>query len=361
MGTCRLCGRRSKEISSFIGLCRECIVERPDEALKIAEQKHKELRGLFSLQYPIPSEGIKCDLCGNECRIPDGGVGFCGLTKNEGGRLVRPEDLIAEIYYDPHPTNCVPMEFCGASGAGYPEYSYTRGREYGYYNLSVFCIGCSSSCPFCQNWHFLEMLREKERYRISKEKFISYIHDKVSCVCFFGGDPTVQMDKIIDYCEEARERLDDRILRFCLETNGNFNKGLLKRFATISLASGGGIKFDLKFYDPNLSKVITGMDNERSYECFEMLGDLHRERSRPPFLRASTLLLPGYVTPDEVEEIAKFISSISPDIPYSLLAFHPDFMMRDMPHTLRKTALECKKRAERHLKRVRIGNPWLLV
>lgn len=72
----------------------------------------------------------------------------------------------------------------------------------------------------------------------------------------------------------------------------NFNQELLKEFADISIRSGGGIKFDLKFWNSNLNKAITGVDNKNSYECFRMLGDLHRERRKVPFLRASTLLVP---------------------------------------------------------------------
>lgn len=79
-----------------------------------------------------------------------------------------------------------------------------------------------------------------------------------------------------------------------------------------------------------------------------------------PFLRASTLLVPGYITPNEVEDIAKFISETSSAIPYSLLAFSPRFEMKSLPSTSRKLAYECKKRANKHLEQVNIGNRRLL-
>ena len=81
----------------------------------------------------------------------------------------------------------------------------------------------------------------------------------------------------------------------------------------------------------------------------------------PPFLAASTLLVPGYVDEQEVSGIAAFISSLSPDIPYSLLAFHPQFMMRDLPTTSRRHAEECLEAAKAQgLKNVRVGNIHLL-
>ena len=50
----------------------------------------------------------------------------------------------------------------------------------------------------------------------------------------------------------------------------------------------------------------------------------------PPLLIASTLLVPGYVNENEVGGIARFIASINPDIPYSLLAYCPHFYMSDL-------------------------------
>ena len=76
---------------------------------------------------------------------------------------------------------------------------------------------------------------------------------------------------------------------------------------------------------------------------------------------ASTLLVPGYVDRQEVSNLARFISSLSPDIPYSLLAFAPQFMMRDLPTTSRRHAEECLAEAQAQgLKRVRVGNVHLL-
>ena len=358
MGKCEVCEKKSNFVSTFLGVCRNCIIEKPERALEITEKRHKQSRNKFSLVYPVPSQGIDCDLCGNTCKINEDEAGFCGLKTNEKGNLITPRELVAEIYYDPHPTNCVPMRFCGASGIGYPKHSYTVGRESGYSNLSVFCLGCNYDCSFCQNWHYRDMVKTKESYKIKKQEFKALVHNRVSCVCFFGGDPSVQIEKIIEYCRYVEGK--NKILRFCLETNGNFNHKLLKEFSEISLRSGGGIKFDLKFWNSDLNKAVTGVENRNSYECFRMLGDMHKERRAVPFLRASTLLIPGYISPDEVECIAKFISEVSHSIPYSLLAFYPRFEMKNLPPTSRKLAYECKSRASKYLEQVSIGNIKLL-
>ena len=89
-------------------------------------------------------------------------------------------------------------------------------------------------------------------------------------------------------------------------------------------------------------------------------GKLYEKRPDLPVLSASTLLVPGYIDAIEVEKIAKFTSKINPQIPYTLLAFYPCYIMNDLPTTSRKQALECKKAAENHLKNVRVGNLHLL-
>lgn len=62
-----------------------------------------------------------------------------------------------------------------------------------------------------------------------------------------------------------------------------------------------------------------------------------------------------------VGALARFIARLNPDIPYSLLAFHPSYLMRDLPLTSRRQAQECREAAvEAGLTRVRIGNLHLL-
>ncbi len=69
----------------------------------------------------------------------------------------------------------------------------------------------------------------------------------------------------------------------------------------------------------------------------------------------------GYIDAEEVAAIARFIASLDPNIPYSLLAFHPQFYMSDLPMTSRVLADQCCQ-AARHagLNNVRIGNVHLL-
>ncbi len=96
-------------------------------------------------------------------------------------------------------------------------------------------------------------------------------------------------------------------------------------------------------------------------ENFEFVGNFIDKRKEPPLLIASTLLIPGYITEDEVFKIASFIVKIDKTIPYSLLVFYPHFYMNDLPITSRNHAIKALEAAKRAgLMRVHLGNIHLL-
>jgi pyruvate formate lyase activating enzyme len=131
--------------------------------------------------------------------------------------------------------------------------------------------------------------------------------------------------------------------------------------AELSLASGGCIKFDLKAWHDSIHHALCGVTNSKTLENFRILSKWTNNRPDPPLLIASTLLVPGYVDESEVSAIARFIADLNPRIPYSLLAFYPQFYLDDLPTTSRSHANRCRSVAEKAgLKNVHVGNVHLL-
>jgi pyruvate formate lyase activating enzyme len=364
MAQCRLCNATNRSISKELGMCLKCIRERPGEALPIAMQAHKKSRAAFGLpaEPPKDPQGIPCSICLNECRIPEDGLGYCGLRKNIEGRLkgVSPKEGKLSWYHDPLPTNCVADWVCpGGTGAGYPEYAISSGPEYGYKNLAVFFHACSFNCLFCQNWHFRNETLKPATTLVNR--LVSDVDERTSCICYFGGDPSPQLPFSLEASRKALEARKGRILKICWETNGSMHQSLLDEMIELALSSGGCIKFDLKAWDENLHIALTGITNKRTIENFFRVGEKIRIRPVPPLLIASTLLVPGYIDEQEIGSLARFVSSISPDIPYSLLGFYPHFYMSDLSVTTKALAQRCLQAAgEAGLKNVRIGNLHLL-
>ncbi len=362
---CALC-KKPALLSRSLGLCAACICERAEEAAVLVQSAHAAARVPFDLPKLLPraAHGLSCHGCGNRCRIPPGGRGYCGLRGNEDGRLVQEagDAHAAQVswYHDPLPTNCVASWVCPAgTDLGFPEYSYTPGPEYGYTNLAVFYEACSFDCLFCQNWHFRE-IKAGTRLRTAQE-LAAAVDRRTACICFFGGDPGPQVAHALAAARLARRHNPGRPLRICWETNGCLSKGALRKMAELSLHSGGCIKVDLKALTPQLHQALCGTDNAATLEAVAWLAGLARERPALPLLIVSTLLVPGYVDSAEVRRIARFLASLDPSTPYSLLAFYPQFLMSDLPVTSREQAFSCLQAAqEEGLQRVHLGNRHLL-
>ena len=150
---CEGCGSESRPVAGSLGLCVDCLRAGKAGCTDVAVQVHRRLRSKFPLPVSVPrGEGRSCSRCANECVIPDGGRGYCGVRHAVEGKVSggNARDGVAHWYADPLPTNCVADWVCPAGGrAGYPRYSHIEGPEFGFFNLAVFYyyMGTSRSVP----------------------------------------------------------------------------------------------------------------------------------------------------------------------------------------------------------------------
>lgn len=372
MGKCKLCNHVSRTISDVIGVCSECLRVKPDEALKIAMRSHIDWRIRVGLppEPPRSKDGLKCNLCVNECIIPRGGRGYCGVIVSHGGVLenvVGSRKAVVHWYLDPHPTNCVAEPVCPATTSrGYPKYTHTEGVEYGYHNLAVFFGGCNLDCLYCQNWeHRFMPLEPEPRFIKDVDELVEVaMNPRVTCICYFGGDPGPHITYALSASRAIARRASEKNLvkRICWETNGLENPAIIKRMAKLSLETGGIVKIDFKAWTPSIYKALTGVDGvERVKENVKLVAEMMDQRPEVPLLVVSTLLVPGYVDEYEVSRIAEYLVEINPNIPYVLLAFHPDHRLRDLPPTSNRHAMNAYRIAkEKGLREVYVGNIFLL-
>ena len=347
---CHLCQSKSPLISNAIAICRNCLLSDFTNAQPYIKASHQRARQEFGLPGKPPhlTDGVSCKLCSNECQIAEGEFGFCGLRTVQDRRLIHlagtPAKGMLHWYRDPLPTNCVADWVC--EGWRHP----------GSHNLAVFYSSCTADCLFCQNWHYRQAKPAKDP-TISAEELASQANQRTFCVCYFGGDPSSQMPHALS----TSKRLAERGVRTCWETNGMLHPRFMQRALQYALDTGGCVKFDLKAFDPGLHLALTGVSNQRTLENFAFAGRRYAERPQLPLVVASTLLVPGYVDADEVASIAAYIASINPDIPYSLLAFAPNFYMSDLPCTSISQAKAAENAAyQAGLTNVHIGNRHLL-
>ncbi len=257
----------------------------------------------------------------------------------EGGA----KKALVHTYYDPIPTNCCAAWFCGAQAGK---------------NLAVFFYGCNFDCLFCQNAQH-KFFDEGELF--SEEKLVERaLAPGVECVCFFGGSPEPQLPFALRTARRIAEESEGKV-RICWEWNGAGNPALVRQAAEISLESGGIVKFDLKCWDERLALALCGVSTRPSFDNFRLLAEQFLPQAGHPFLTATTLLVPGYVDEGEVGRIAEFIAELCPDIPYSLLVFHPAYCLADLPVTsLEQVVRSFRAARSAGLSRVHVGNLHLL-
>ncbi len=345
---CEICGKKKDYISQILPLCRECIINRFDECIEFIKRAHEFSHLQFNLPPAIPhsNKGVKCSICGNNCVIEEGSKGYCGINRVENQKLVIPDKVPLDWYYDNLPTNCVAEFVC-------------PGRtEYGYKNLAIFYRGCNFDCLFCQNWHF----RDQEKTNLfSPLDIITLVDSKTRCICFFGGDPVPFILHTIKIGETIIKNKIKKVVRICWETNGSMNKNYLLKILEIAYKTGGIIKFDLKFFTEKLNIALCGVSNKTTLENLKIAGEYAR-RKEYPLIVVSTLMIPGYINEEEIDLITKFIASINPDIPFSLLGFHSSYLMSETRYTTKIEAEKYYKIARKNgIKNVHIGNRHILI
>lgn len=326
---CRICD--GKAYSKSIPLCPKCA--KSEDALIYLSEIHEGLEKIGK------ESRFKCKLCSNECGLDENDISLCRLKYVKDGKmhsLTTSRRAVMSYYEDPLPTNCCNAWFC-------------KGSKLIGTNLAVFYYGCNFDCLYCQNWTHK---RVDTARTVKLEEIVEYsLKDRIKCICHFGGSPEPQIAFAIKFSQEV---LKQRDVMICWEWNGAGRKSLALKAAKLSYESNGTVKFDLKAWNDNLHKILTGRSNKQTLKNFVQIYEQYRVVS------ATTLLVPYYVDKDEVEGIAKFIANIDNTIPYSLLVFHPDYKLNDMPVTPKGQVMECYNVAKKHLKNVNIGNLHLL-
>ena len=363
--SCPLCGAPGP-IARALGACLACIRAGRKEPLHLAARQRRAARDAFGLPEQAPRTGsIRCQRCFRRCAPEPGAPGFCGVRKASVERSPGPvtggdNEAPLHWYYDPLPTNCVADWVCaaGSGAASAPGSPGWHSRLLGNSpsNLAVFAYGCTFDCLYCQNSSCREVAAITDQATVAD--LARAVDQRTACVCFFGGDPTPQIPLALAAMERAARA---RSFPVCWETNGAMSPRLLERMIEISLRTDGTIKLDLKAWHRALHQALTGAPRRRVWDNLKLVISRARERREPPLAVVSTCLVPGYIDQQEVFDIASAVAALGRDTPYALLAFHPNYLMSDLPTTSRRQAEDCLLAARRAgLTRVRIGNLHLL-
>jgi len=261
-------------------------------------------------------------------------TGICGVRKNIGGNL----QLL--VYGHAIAANIDPIE-------KKPLYHFLPGSKI----FSIGTVGCNFGCDFCQNFDISQASKiggidvAKLGYELPPKKIVGYcVKEKIPSIAFTYNEPTIFSEYTVDVMKLARKRK----LYGVYVSNGFFTKECLDYIAP----NIDAFNIDLKsFSDEYYRKVCKA-------RLAPVLESIKRVFKAKKHLEITTLVVPGKNdSKKELTQIAKFIASVSKDIPWHISAFYPTYKMTDNIPTPEKKLFEAYEIGKKAgLKYVYTGN-----
>jgi pyruvate formate lyase activating enzyme len=263
-----------------------------------------------SLVQPAGEDGsLRCMACAHHCLIKVGKRGICQVRLNQAGVLKVPWGYVAGLHPDP----IEKKPFCHVLP--------------GSLALTFGMLGCDFHCEFCQNWLSSQVGRDTGSndaigyiQKTSPEKIIALARQvDAKVIASSYNEPLITTEWAVDIFKLAREA---GILTAYV-SNGHATREaleLLKPYLT-------AYKIDLKSIKAVNYRSLGGV-LEHVLDTIRMVHEMGI------WLEVVTLVIPGFNdSNDELWETARFISSVSSDIPWHVTAYHPDYKKQDAPPT----------------------------
>ncbi len=259
---------------------------------------------------------VRCLACGHRCLIAEGRRGICKVRFNEAGELKVPFGYTAGLASDPVEKKPFFHVFPGSDA------------------LTFGMLGCDFHCGYCQNWVTSQALRDDASGApirpVSPEQIVSAAERHgARLVVSSYNEPLITAEWAVAVFREALPR--GFICGFV--SNGNATPEALDYVQPWIRC----YKVDLKTFDDRRYRSLGGTLNN----VLETIRALH---ARGVWLEVLTLLVPGWNDSEqELRDIARFIVSVSPAIPWHVTAFHKDYQMTGPANT---TAADLVRAAE---------------
>ncbi|MBI3195438.1 MAG: AmmeMemoRadiSam system radical SAM enzyme [Ignavibacteriae bacterium] len=264
------------------------------------------------LYKQIENDRIECYSCGHRCAIGEGKDGICRVRFNRGGKLFVPWGYVAGLHVDPIEKK--------------PFFHALPGNL----AMSFGMLGCDYQCGYCQNWLTSQTLRDPSasaRFEVlSPEDIVLAAHQyDATVVTSTYNEPLITSEWAVEIFKIAK--------RYGIVTsyvsNGNGTPEVLEYLRPwVDL-----YKVDLKGFQDKQYRKLGGV----LQTVLNTIKQLHEMKI---WIEVVTLVVPGFNdSEEELKDIANFLVSVSPDIPWHVTAFHSDYKMQLTPNTQIKSLM----------------------
>ncbi len=252
-------------------------------------------------------ERIRCFACGHRCLIAEGRRGICKVRLNKGGQLRVPFGYVAGgLASDPVEKK--------------PFFHVHPGSD----ALTFGMLGCDFHCSYCQNWVTSQAMRDEAAgtsiVELTPEQIVKAARRSgARLIVSSYNEPLITAEWAVAVFQKAKA--DGFPCAFV--SNGNATPEALDFLKPWIVA----YKIDLKGFNDKRYRTLGG-----TLEA--VTNGIRLVKERGLWLEVVTLIVPGFNdSEDELRAIAKFLTSVSRDIPWHVTAFHPDYKLTDPPAT----------------------------
>lgn len=248
---------------------------------------------------------VRCYACAHRCLIRPGKRGICQVRYNQDGELRVPWGYVAALQIDPVEKKPFSHLYPGSDA------------------LTFGMLGCDFHCGYCQNWLTSQVLRDPAAsgsiyniQAVTPDQLVGYaINSGASIMVSSYNEPLITSEWAVDIFRLAQKAG----LKCAYVSNGNSTPEVLKYLRPYL----SGYKVDLKTMQDRQYRKLGGVLNH-------VLDTIKSAHELGLWVEVVTLVVPGFNdSPAELWDAARYISSVSPDIPWHVTAFHPDYKMED--------------------------------
>jgi pyruvate formate lyase activating enzyme len=251
---------------------------------------------------------VHCALCAHRCIIEPGQRGICAVRLNSDGTLY------SLVYGKVISSHVDPIE-------KKPLFHFLPGSK----SFSIATVGCNFRCEHCQNYEISQFPRERPELTIPGEDLRP--EDVVEAAARSGSasisytytEPTIFLEFALDCARLARERG----IKNVFVSNGFMTPESSELIAPYLDGNNIDLKGDNAFY-----KEVCAARVEPVKKTIKLM------KERGVWVECTTLIIPGHNDSDEVlKDIAEFLVSVDPEIPWHVTQFYPTYKMLEEPRT----------------------------
>jgi pyruvate formate lyase activating enzyme len=279
----------------------------------------------------LDEKKVRCFLCAHHCVIKEGNRGICSVRENRDGTLY------SLVYGRLISMNIDPIE-------KKPLFHFLPGST----SFSIATVGCNFRCEHCQNNEISQYPKEHEGEIMGQpstpEAVVeAAVRNGCESISYTYTEPTIFFEFAYDCARLAHQKG----IRNVFVSNGYTGPEAAKAIAPYLDGNNIDLKGSDEFY-----KKICGARLEPVKKTIRLMKELG------VWVEVTTLIIPDHNDSEkDLRDIAEFLSSIDPSIPWHVTQFYPTYRILDKPRTPVKTLRRAREIGfEAGLKYVYEGN-----